>query len=435
MLLAEELSKFADDKILYLKIEPEIHDFTRPFGGKLLIYGQKALLTADFPDRSDIANFLHQILGMTKDKTVIFWNVKNFISFFNFQLKKEYSFSKLVDLKLIESFFGLRQNPPKSLNEALKRLVPFTTNKECKKIHNTLHLPLAQKVVPAMETYGKIIDVSLRKNVYPSYEIEGQSFGRLDCHKSFENCITPHNMGDAQKALLKSGEEDSFFIYFDFRHMEASMLCWLTEDENLGRHFVEYDDIYKGIYQNIIGELCDTEEKRELAKTVFLPIMFGLQPANLSKKIEVSYQEALNMYNAIKTKYKKAWDYMNDHQETAKTGCVIRDHFGRPRTFQESPWKVRGFLVQSASAVFCLEKLIELHKSLAGQGNLIYSIYDGYILSAKKDRLNKVIASGIKTLQDEGKMCAELKLSVACSVGIRLDKLQAIPMKKGYKCP
>jgi hypothetical protein len=440
MILAEELGKFTDDKILYLKTEPEISDFTRPFSGKLIVCGQKYILTAVFPSKLETSNFYHQLkhVILTQDKTLIFWNVKNLISYFRFHLPKKTDLtidSKVIDLKLVEGYFGTKLAPPTSLNEALKRLGPYTQSEECRKIHKEIHKPLAMRVIPAMETIQSVIDVAQKSYVYPSYEIEGQTFGRLACHKEFENCITPHNMGGEQKSLLKIKDDKSFFVYFDFRHMEVSMLQWLSGDPALKQTLDEHEDLYKGIYQNVLGQPCDTDVKRDFIKAIFLPVMFGLQPAGLvedmeEKGINVSITMASQIHQAIRMKYKRTWEYLADWQEQAKGTPIIKDRFGRPRVFTEKPFRVRGFLVQAASAIFCLDKLIELHDSISPYGNLLYSIHDGYWLVANQENLNKIVVVGLKVLQGASKMFEDLKMKVSCSIGVRMIQMKQIPTNK-----
>lgn len=435
MRLAEELTKFADDKILYVKTEPEITNFTAVFTGNLVVHGRGKTLTATFPAKDDTLNFFHQLKTLLADKTVIFWNVKNIVSYLKFHLPRaDISFpAKIADLKLIEAFLGIKLPPPASLPDVMKRLEPYVSSDDCKKIHKDIHKPLALKVVPAMETTG-VLDTELRRRVYPSYEIEAQTFGRMSSHKEFENCITPHNMGDDRKAVLKPKGEKDFFVNFDFRHMEVSMLQWISGDMALKKELEAHDDIYKGIYGTVIGQPCDSEAKRDFIKGVFLPTMFGLQPQGLvdgmsERGINLSFSSAYQIQQTIKTKYKTAWDYLSSHQEMVKNTPVFKDRFGRPRYFADKPLSVRAFLVQSSSAVVCLEKLIGLHEKISQYGHLIYSIHDGYWLSAHQDHLIDLVRSGLRYLQECSKMCEGLGLKVSCSVGKNMTEMKAIPTK------
>lgn len=433
--LAEELSNLISyDKIFFLKTEPDIANFTKPFNGVLHIYGGKHRITVNFPSETEgIVHVFNQLREsvFSEGFTTIFWNLKNLVSFFRYHLPKPITInSKIIDLKLAEAFLGIKLGPPSSLSEALRRLNPYVTNDEVKTIHNKIHKPLALQVIPGMETFRGVIDVNLKKYVHPSYEIEGQAFGRFNCHREFENCITPHNMGDARKESLKLQGEKDFFIYFDFKHMEVSMLQWLTGDQALKNAMEGQDDLYRGIYKTVFGEDCDNDTKREMIKSLFLPIMFGLTPYGLEKEYGVSAKAASQLHTLIKEKFKTAWQFMEDRHESVKTAPTTKDYFGRIRSFEEKPLSVRGFLVQSASAIFCQEKLIDLHTAVDGCGNLVYSIHDGYVLVANQEKLNKVVVSGIKALQSESKMCKGLKLNVSCSIGVRLSQLKQVPTSK-----
>ena len=418
--IAEELNDLVvNNKILLVKTEPEIDDFTKVFSGKILIYGENKIATISIKEKNEIVNLFFQLneTVFSEEMTVIFWNLKKFVSFFRFHLpKKEIYFkSKIVDLRLVESFLDIKNSSPRSLNEAIKRLIPYLKNELAIKIHNKIHKPLSVNVIPAMENYTGIIDLRINKYVYPSYEIEGQNFGRLNCSKAFENCITPMNMGDDVKDLLKLKSENDIFINFDFKHMEVSMLQYLTKDQALKEAMDEDDDLYKEIYKSIFKQLCDTEEKRNLIKTLFLPIMFGMCSEEGS---QISVVRSL-----IKTNFKTAWEFLEYHQEQSKINPIVKDYFGRPRSFDDKHLKVRGFLIQSASAVFCQEKLICLYNSIDNYGNLVYSIHDGYIVVANKNNADKVIANGLKALQSESYMCEGLQLKVSCYLGSKLNKM------------
>jgi hypothetical protein len=438
--LAEELGKFTShDKVLYLKTEPEINDFTKPFTGKIHVFGEKLCLTIPSHKKEDISNLFHQLCTtvLSEGMTVIFWNLKSLVSYFRFQLPRTpvHFDAKWVDLKLIEGFFGSKLAAPGSLNEALRRLGPYTQNEAAKRIHKVIHKPLALQVVPEMETASLVIDTELKKYVYSSYEIESQTTGRLGCHKNFDTCITPHNMGDDQKFRMKLRNEKDFYVHFDFKHMEVSVLQWLSKDAALKSILDQYDDLYKGIYQNILGQPCDTEDKRNLIKSIFLPVMFGLQPAGLVDKLQegginFSLNAATQLHQVIRQKFKTAWEYLTDYHNQAKSSAIVLDYFGRPRSFAEKPLSVRGFLVQSAAAVMCLEKLIDLNAALGDCGKLLYSIHDGYVLVANQEKLNKVVSIGLKTLQGPSTMCPDLRLKVSCSIGIRLSHMKQIPMTK-----
>lgn len=440
MKLAEELSKFAQNKVLFVKTEPEIADFTRPFTGKLFIHGDRQYLTISLQDKDDVPNIYHQLSQFLfcEGITLVCWNIKNLISYFRFMLPKKTQINiaaKVVDLKLVEGFLGVKQTAPNSLMEALRRLGPYTDSSDCKLIHKEIHRPLALRVVPDMETCNLVIDMDSKKYAYTSYDIEGQTFGRLQTHESFKQCVTPHNMGDERKASLKLRNDKDFFVSFDFKHMEVSMLQWLTGDGLLRKILDEYDDCYEGIYQTIVGSPCDSKDKRELIKNVFLPVMFGMTShgmvKSLSKRgIEINERMAFTIHKLVKEKFCIAYDYLSEYQERVKTTPVIKDRFGRPRDFSENPLSVRGFLVQSPSAVFCLEKLIELHGAIGGLGSLLYSIHDGYVLVANQEKLNRIVVTGLKTLQGPSKLCAGLKLKVSCSIGIRLSHMKPIPKEK-----
>ncbi len=436
MKLAEELEKFVtDNRILYLKIEPELVDFTKPFNGKLMLYGEKKCLPIPLQRIQDIHNIYNQLRQhvFSSEQTLICWNIKSLISYLRFHLPRQAPIvidAKVMDLKLIEAFLETKAAPPKTLGEAMRRLAPYLKSEECKSVHKYIHRPLSLRVLPHMETLTLVSDNILRKYVYPSYEIEGQVNGRLGCCKAFANCVNPHALTQEDKARLQLRHENEFFVGFDFKHMEVTLLQWLTGDEELGRIIESGEDVYRGIYRTIIGQACNTAEKRQLVKDVFLPMMYGMGISTLVEKIGISANAASTLFNVIRDRFATAWHWLDERQEQAKSTPIMRDHFGRRRTFDEKVWTVRNFLVQSPAAVVCLEKLIAFYDALGDVGSLLYSIHDGYVVVAKKDNLGKVVGIGRKVLEGSSKMCPGLNLRLACGIGVKMSHMKDVPIIK-----
>jgi DNA polymerase I-like protein with 3'-5' exonuclease and polymerase domains len=407
-----------NNKIIFLRAEPEIIDFTKHEDFKLFIYGKEAMLQTSL-NRENLIRAIG-ILEETifADKiTLICWNIKNIISaVWHYTGKKVAIDAKVVDLRIIENYLGDRETKtPKSYNEAMDRLKIAAKKDEWKKIYQKIHLPLITDVVPSMEVSG-LIDKANRKVLYPYYEIEGQRHGRMKCKEAFSNVFNPHTMNH-NDGLYPVGH-DNLFMVFDFKHMEVSVLQWLSGDSYLEEVMEEGPDFYKSLFKVLTGKECNQDKYRNFAKSVFLPIIFGLSSKTLVTEHKISENFANHTVDTINSKFPLAMAFVQKHQHDE----IVVDYLGRVKK-SNSVTSARNFVIQSPASTVCLEKLIQLRESLRNQAILGFQVHDGYYIYVKKDKCNYVGKMAQDVLKKPSELLPGLTLKVSCKIGSTLNNL------------
>jgi DNA polymerase I-like protein with 3'-5' exonuclease and polymerase domains len=304
----------------------------------------------------------------------------------------------------------------------------FSMNEQVKVISKAIHRPLSLVTLPEIETRQKLNHNTDKKHIYLFYKPEGQVNGRLSSEKVGDDFICPHTLSQESRSLIGLQETGSKMISLDYSHMEVSMLACVSQDALLTQINNENVDAYEEIYSRIFEAPCDSQDKRNLIKKIFLPIMYGEQAKTLSEGLSVSYQEAFNLIHRIQTVFKTAYDYLSDKQNelSAQVNQQI-DSTGRMRIF-DNALAARNFNIQSPSALICLEKLIELNEKLP----VLISIHDEYVLAYKPREIVDTFQEAKTILTKPSQFYPNVKLHIKAKFGKNLKEMTPIPKK--YYC-
>lgn len=420
---------------VYLRFNPEILDFTdKNAVAELFFYLQggkefSIILTEDNL-RSVIS--LLKISVFAKNMKIIVWNWKSLTSYILAKTGKFYSVDgAIIDLKIIESYSGIKHKSPKNLIEALNRLKDLISTgiwKEIEPIYKKLHMPLMTTVIPHLETTG-IIDPVVGGKVYAHYELDGQENGRLRCFQAFQMGFVPHAMTPETRKSLKVRNPDELFMLFDFKGMEVFMLAWMSKDPLLLKLCNE-PDIYLSLYETILEEKSTEKNNRDLVKKFFLPVIYGQSAYALSQRCGVTQTLAETIIKRIDTLFPVVSTFIEGYQNQLKELGYAKDIFGKRRSFEENKeYLVRNFAIQSPAAVVCLEKLINLYFALKDKTDLAYTVHDGYVVYATKENWKAIFKIGYDVLTAESEFCPGLKLKVAVKAGRNLNDLKPLTKK------
>lgn len=415
---------------IYLRTEPEVPDFTVKASFKAIVSNKRQRVEIEVtPENviSVISLFDATIFNKEIVTHLYVWNLKALSSYFYFCVAKFVTpTTNVIDLKIIESFLGLRKNRPENLVEAINRTKILVKYKAWQRLYKAVHLPLSLRVLPSIETTPLLNDQT-RRSEYPYYDIEGQANGRLNCLKKFARSYLPHNMGPDVKSVLKPKGYGMRFLGADYRFCEVVVLQWLSKDEKLKEIIDSGDDVHRAIYELIAQDPCNTETKRAISKKMFLPVMYGCGPKGLAHNLKQSDKVGKELFRRIGSQFTTAMKWMWQRQQEAKRGIVV-DYFGRPRKFDANEsYQARNAAVQGVAATVCQEKLIDLHKALDGEDvRLAFSVHDGYGVICKMEAARHAYQTVKRVLETESVLCPGLEMKVEIKFGARLNAMKVL---------
>lgn len=418
------------NRTLFLKIIPEVPDHTiqQPF--KCIVFGARQHLEIEVDPKelmTLVGLFDMTIFDKEKVDRLYTWNFKSLATCFHAYCPHKFILPQvsLIDLKTIENFLGIRKNCPENLIEAINRTKQVVKYK-WQSIYKAVIQPLMLKVLPSLETTS-LLNESAKRAEFPYYEIEGQNNGRLNSSLKFTKCYPPHRLGPDLRATLKPRGVGLRFVAADFKHCEITVLQWLSNDPKLKEMLESGLDLHSEIYHLITGNQCDTPTKRDRAKLMFLPVIYGCGAARLAEIIEVEEPIARELIRRLRVTFPVAFDWVDAQQEKAKRGEVF-DYFGRPRKFEENKaYLARDFVVQAVAATVCQEKLIGLHSAFQGpEAYVAFSVHDGYGLVCEIAAARDTYVKTKQVLESESVLCPGLKMKVKIEFGARLNNMKVL---------
>lgn len=422
--ISQHLNEFLKKRTtVFVDYEPNLQDFTTTREVWITVWWKKKEAIKFIVPKNRIGTFLG-ILSNTlfsANVLMITWDIKRLFSYFRYRWPHQINFlSRIIDLKYSEAYMGIEGEKPTIWEEAMKRVGPFIDNKNWCKIHQRIHIPLATDVLPAIETVG-LVDTEDRIKKYCYYDIEGQKNGRLSSYKAFEACFLPLNMHPEEKIKFSPGFEKKFMI-FDYKHMEASVLQWLSGDEVLRQILCAGQDIYEAIYSIVSGgHPCNTPEKRQLIKNSFLPVVYGAQAKTLAEQLDISPKGAETLISKFYDSFPTAMTWVQEQQDRAKDQKVA-DYFGRIRSY-DKPYIARNAVIQSVAAMICLDKLVVLYGRLKNYMQFIATIHDAYLGVVEDKYLDHVAKEGRLILEAPSDLAPGLRLKVDCKASPDLSQI------------
>lgn len=418
------------NRSVFIKLNPEVPDHTTRAPFKMHLCGVNKILELDITHENIMGvmgQFDYTIFDKERVDRLYVWNIKALATYFRVFCDKYIKpNNSVIDLKVVENFLGVKKKAPENLPECIDRVRSSMNHKGWMAIYKSIHLPLTLKVLPSIEAMP-LLDEATRQPVYPYYEVEGQIYGRMNTLKKYSHGYAPHNMGPDVRYSLKPRGYGMRFLTADYRHCEVTVLQWLSGDTTLKELLNSGRDLHEAIYEELTGDKCDTDAKRKISKSIFLPVMYGCGASTLAANVGIPEAVAKELINRLKAKFHKAWDWMHHRQEEARKG-VIADHFGRPRLFKEEEcYLARNFSVQGTAATVCQEKLIELFGKLdRDKAYIAYSVYDGYGLVVQVKAAREVYRLVKDTLEAESKICPGLKMKVEIKFGMKLAEMKVL---------
>lgn len=438
--LVAKLSKMAvEEPFVFFSIENNIDCDHSKKNSKVsfVLEGIKDFVFLNFNEEN--TGFLVKLLKNTvfsKEKKVICCNSKPFFSFlfskkvnlndfecsfYDLSWWFHYFFpDKKIFVKNIKDLFSNHQNE-------LSFLITQKKDSSSMVLYNDVFKKLITSVLPEIEN-SHLIDICKEEKVFSYYEVEGQDNGRLSCQVHLAKCFNPHSLGTDVKENLLPQKPFNIFVYMDFQNMEVYVLAEISNDESLKNILSQKNGDF---YQYVFTELLKVKNvSRNVSKKLFLGIIYGLGYRNLANSLNIGEQEAFLLISKLKSLFPSVFAFTENAEKQAKEdGCVV-DVFGRKRILTSQFYKAKNFVVQSPSALLCLEKLINLHESLDNKyARIAYSVHDGYCVMMEKQYFSKCFKNLKNALEQSSKFLPNLNLKISMEVGRNLNNMQKVIFK------
>jgi hypothetical protein len=419
-------------KDVFICAKPEILDFT--YNARkitLFVSSKDVAVEITLPQEikeldmsiRQIQHYLFSGDNKENPNVVIGWNIKNIFSYVLGLTKHELDCnSKIYDLKILESYIGIEGNSPQSFEEAVVRLkgvIKHQSWKHLNVVYNQIYTPLIKEVVPSMETIG--MNCSNKQKLHSYYEIAAQLNGRMLCSIAYAKSYNPHNIGEEERSVFRAGM-DYKFVYLDIKHMEVSVLQWLSGDESLKEIMTSGQDLYNGIWKKILNTDTVSEKDRQRCKDIFLPTMYGLGPTSMCEKLKINLESAKLLTARISDRFSGAYNWLTNQQNSMKNN-VITDIKGRCRVLEENHYRARNFVVQSPASLACLSKLVKLYRMVGVNSKMGFHLHDGYGIFALELEVDKIIKNATLLMESEDELFPGLRFKVSCKSGSELNLL------------
>ena len=126
---------------------------------------------------------------------------------------------------------------------------------------------------------------------------------------------------------------------------EPMVTSYLSQDKKMMQAFIDGRDIYSTIsslafhttYENCLEfnedgtTNSEGKERRTQAKSIVLGILYGRQIPSIAEQLNVSNQEAQNIYNAVLDAFPQLAEFIDDSIEMAKNVGYVTTAWGRRR--------------------------------------------------------------------------------------------------------
>jgi len=335
----------------------------------------------------------------------------------------------VYDICWYESYSGSTVER-ESESEVIKFFKLLLKNKNVFSIYNKIFKPLITKVLPDIESLHFIND-DTGKIVYSNYVVEGQENGRLSCNCSKKNCFNPHSLGEDKKNLRLSSQYLNYILQFDYKNMEVAVLAKMSGDTRLNELVDNFQDsVYSNIFEDITG-LQNFSDSKTLGKKIFLPLIYGQTHMGLARSLDISADQAIIYFERARAIYSKAFSFVEKHQQQAASDAYVTDIFGRKRFFVSGEsYKARNFVIQSPSALICIEALVKLHTECKDLYKVAFHVHDGYFLALNSEKLQDAFFTAKQILESKTNYMPELQLKVSAKVGRTFDKMVLLKKKE-----
>ncbi|HWG44276.1 MAG TPA: DNA polymerase I [Gemmataceae bacterium] len=193
----------------------------------------------------------------------------------------------------------------------------------------------------------------------------------------------------------------------DYSQIELRLLAHFCGDDELRRAFAEDRDIHATVAAQIFGvpETDVNADQRRMAKTVNFGVIYGISPAGLGQRLEISRDEAAKFIAAYFARYPKVQEYQDRLLSNCRQDGYVATILGRRRYFDReairsnSTYQQRNSAereainmeVQGSAADLIKLAMLNVHRRLHREkrrARLLLQIHDELVFEAPPEELH-----------------------------------------------
>jgi DNA polymerase-1 len=270
--------------------------------------------------------------------------------------------------------------------------------------------------------------VSNINKIYPSVNITGTTTSRLSMTKVnlAQYPSSRSELGKIRKCIIPT--KDYKFCYFDFAAMEVRLTASITQEPTILEAINNNLDLHSMTALKVFGhkmkeldmslplkDKLDFIKKtygntfRYWSKSLIFSLLYGTTEFGLSKNLNISQQEAIDMIKDFFNGYTKVKEFMDNNKKQAiEKGYVENLHGMRLNVPECLGWNSKyknykaerqirqsgNYLIQSLNATYLYKAIITFMKEVRDRNldiHLLFTIYDSVMVEVHESIDNNIV--------------------------------------------
>jgi len=278
-------------------------------------------------------------------------------------------------------------------NEVVKKILKW---RELEKLNSTYLKGLAKHIIN-----GK---------VHTSFSQIGTVTGRLS--SSFPNCQNIPRPGEDEFKIRAAfvPEKGKVFLKFDYNQIELRLAAHFSKDPLMIEAFLNNQDIHSFTAKKIFKLSCSVEKVKELyprersfAKGVNFGILYGESEFGLSRRLQISKQEAKSHIESFFSEYKHLKYWMKAVISFCKQNGFVKTILGRKRRLPEieaddfairhaTEKKAINSPIQGSAADVIMSAMLKLHNEPIMKGldcKMLLQVHDEILFECPEENAER----------------------------------------------
>ena len=225
------------------------------------------------------------------------------------------------------------------------------------------------------------------------------------------SCSEPNLQNIPRGDIIRSAfipAEGHVFIDADFSQIELRCIAHYTQDENMLSAYHNCADLHKKTIADMLNKPIEnvTDDERFIAKSINFGLAYGMGATALSKRLDVSKDEAQGLMDKYFGVYSKIKQYIHQHQmevqkRTAAKGYgYVVNMFGRRRRMVNGDYhKAFNALIQSTATDICKIQMVKLAEQLPETVKMVLQVHDEILFEVKKEEADATLKTIIEIME------------------------------------